>query len=417
MATSSIAGGLRTDGRSFAPILALGLALRIAWALAVPVSPVSDSRAYDVFARTLAQHNVYGWEPASPSAFWPVGTSFVYSVLYRIFGFTYAPIVVLNILLGAIIVALTIQLARRWQGRDVAIVAGVLVACWPSLVEFTTVMASELPFIALLLGALASWSGEDRPLRRIGFAGVLLGAACYFRPTALLVSAMLIALSFTRGASRTRSVLNGAVVCALMALVIAPWSIRNSRLFDRFVIISTNGGANTWMGNNPESSGHYMELPSLEGLDEAERDSYLAREAKRYIVEHPIRFVVRTAMKLVRLHERESIGVTWNVGGLNTRMNDVGILQLKIAGNVFWWVTFAFALSGTVVLARRSAIRAMLDPALAMWAYFSAVHAVTVVQDRYHFPSIPFIAILAGIGIAAAGARWKAARVRFREAP
>lgn len=410
---ASLAIRLRPDAHGLAAVVALGLALRIAWALNVPVAPVSDSHAYDVFARNLVQHNVYGWEPASPSAYWPVGTAFVYSVLYRIFGVNHAPILVLNTVLGAVIVALTIILARRWHGRDTAVAAGVLVACWPSLIEFTTVLASELPFMALLLGALALWSVEGRSLTRASWAGVLLGGACYFRPTALLVPALLVAVSFTRGAPRARLALNGAVVLAVMALVIAPWSVRNSLLFHRFVLISTNGGANTWMGNNPASFGQYMELPSLENLDEAERDAYLGREARRYILDHPLRFAVRTAVKLVRLHERESIGVRWNAEGLRSQTDEAGILVLKVAGNLFWWVTLALAVVGAIDLARRTGFRVALDPALAMWTYFAAVHAMTVVQDRYHFPSIPFIAMLAGITISAARKRLLGAGARL----
>ena len=37
-------------------ILLAALALRVAWALLIPVIPVSDSSAYDIMARTLAEH-------------------------------------------------------------------------------------------------------------------------------------------------------------------------------------------------------------------------------------------------------------------------------------------------------------------------------------------------------------------------
>jgi hypothetical protein len=183
-------------------------------------------------------------------------------------------------------------------------------------------------------------------------------------------------------------------------VAIAPWSLRNARLFDRFVLISTNGGANTWMGNNPGSAGAYMELPPLPGLNEAERDAYLGREARRYILDHPLRFVAATAVKVARLHERESIGVAWNEEGLRRRMSGPGIFALKAFGNGFWWVTLALACGGAWKLSRRTGGRALLEPAIATWGYFAAVHAITVVQDRYHFPSIPFIAMLASATIA-----------------
>jgi len=39
------------------------------------------------------------------------------------------------------------------------------------------------------------------------------------------------------------------------------------------------------------------------------------------------------------------------------------------------------------------------------WGYFAFVHAVTVGADRYHFPSIPFIAMLAGCALTLARRR------------
>ena len=36
---------------------------------------------------------------------------------------------------------------------------------------------------------------------------------------------------------------------------------------------------------------------------------------------------------------------------------------------------------------------------LVLWAYFAILHAAIVSQDRYHFPSIPFIAILSSLGV------------------
>ena len=41
-----------------------------------------------------------------------------------------------------------------------------------------------------------------------------------------------------------------------------------------------------------------------------------------------------------------------------------------------------------------------------LWGYFAAVHAVTQASDRYHLPSVPYIAILAGLALAEAWQRY-----------
>ena len=65
----------KIDITTIVTVLTTALVLRVAWGILVPVVPVADSNAYDVFARVLTEHGVYGWTPGEPSAYWPVGTS------------------------------------------------------------------------------------------------------------------------------------------------------------------------------------------------------------------------------------------------------------------------------------------------------------------------------------------------------
>lgn len=44
---------------------------------------------------------------------------------------------------------------------------------------------------------------------------------------------------------------------------------------------------------------------------------------------------------------------------------------------------------------------AIFHPVFGGWAYFTAVHAITVSGDRYHMPSSPFVVLLAGVALAA----------------
>jgi hypothetical protein len=46
------------------------------------------------------------------------------------------------------------------------------------------------------------------------------------------------------------------------------------------------------------------------------------------------------------------------------------------------------------------------SPPAALWAYFIALHAVIVTQDRYHFPCLPFIGMLAAVALCAMWERW-----------
>jgi 4-amino-4-deoxy-L-arabinose transferase-like glycosyltransferase len=383
-------------------ILALALLLRVAWAVAVPVAPVSDGRVYDRHARELAAGQGYRAEDGKPTAYWPVGTAFLYAVPYRAFGERYAPVVALNVVLGVAVVGLSMILAGRWFGRSASLVAGLLLACWPVLIEFTTVLASEVPFLVLMLGAWVAWTAP-RPglIARSVIAGVCLAGAAYVRPTALLLP-VVFAIPEVLGRGRiTAQLYQVALAAGVMGLCFTPWVLRNQRAFGEFVLISTNGGPNTWMGNSPGTTGEYRRLPEqVRGMSEPDRDRFLAGEAKAYIRAEPLAFVKRTLVKLVRLHDRETIGVVWNADGLARRYPAWLIRGLKLASTAYWWAGLALALAGTGWLVwTRGVWAAATHPAVVLWAYFAAVHAVTVIQDRYHMASLPVIAALAALAL------------------
>lgn len=381
-------------------VVAIAAALRVGWAACVPVVPVSDSHAYDVFAWNLAKGLNYGWQQSNPTALWPVGTSFAYSLLYRIFGHSYTPITVFHIVLGVATVLVTALLTEKWFGTRAGITAGFLMAIWPSQIQFTTVLASEPLFLCLVYSALYMWScGVIRLWLRTLAVGSLVAAASYVRVHALLLPALLAASAVLCHRTRERVAVAAFGMFALIAVLIAPWSIRNTRLFGRFVLISTNGGGVLWMGNNPCSRGGYMQEPEPGGLNEAEHDEHLARIARHYILQRPVGFVGRALRKLVLLNERETIGVVWNKKGLEQKGWDLLLFPLKVTSSAWWLLMLLLGIGGFACVLVAMGQRGLAQPAIALWVYFSGVHVITIAEDRYHFTYIPAIAALAALTV------------------
>jgi 4-amino-4-deoxy-L-arabinose transferase-like glycosyltransferase len=86
----------------------------------------------------------------------------------------------------------------------------------------------------------------------------------------------------------------GATV--ILLLLIAPWTIRNYRAFDTFVLLNTNAGFAFFWGNHPvhgynfisilpPDGPSYQELipPELAGLNEAELDRALLKRGLAFI--------------------------------------------------------------------------------------------------------------------------------------
>ncbi len=326
----------------------------------------------------------------------------MYAGIYLFFGEHFAPLVAVNIVIGISIVALTIWLGRTFFNWNTGIMAGALMALWPSQIAYVTILASELPFtFFVLLGFMAWFSPRLPPVARGIGAGLGWAVAVYIRPIALLLPIVLLASSRSTGQPLQKQLVVSLVSVIVIALVISPWAARNSKLFGHLVLMSTNGGPTLWMGNNPDSDGFYMPLPpSVQGLNEYERGQMLGDKAIRYIKAEPVQFVLRTIKKAVLMHKGETIAIHWNEEGIKKRFGPDALFPLKLVTQGYWTVVLLLALVGFSLLIReRGLLYAFLHPVVVTWAYLTAVPAIFVVQDRYHFPAHPFISVLAAITI------------------
>lgn len=381
-------------------IIGVGLALRLAWAALVPIAPISDSVLYEGFAKSIASGRGYAYPDGGPlTAYWPVGAPAVYATLFALFGTGRGAIAIFQALLGAAIVGLTWRIAERHIGRRGAACAAWLVAVWPLLIEFTTIMASELLFIALLLAALDVWTSRHEPMyRRAMLWGACIAGATYIRPTAWPLLVIFPLLEFALGRRVRPLVVTLFVSTLTAALLFAPWVHRNYGLFDRFVLVAANGGTNLWMGNNPESNGGYMALPPTPDLNEAERDRHFGRVAVDFIKADPAAYLRLSMRRAAITYDRESIGVAWNEIGLVERIGASSLLPIKAVSSAFWWAMLLLGGAG-VVRALRSGLARLMWPLFAALAFFAVVPILTVAQDRYHVPIDPLLAIFAAVAL------------------
>ena len=380
-------------------IVTAALALRLGWSLLVPMEPVSDGVLYDAFAWSIANGKGYAFPAGDLTAYWPVGAPAAYAAMYAVFGHSYAMVTAWQAVLGAAIVAMTWRLARRFFGPVAAALAAWAVAVWPLLIEFTTVLASELLFMALLLAALNVWLARRMSLvPRAMLWGALIAAASFVRPTAWPLL-LIFPLCGWLADRRLRTALVMLLVSSLTAaLLFAPWVARNYRVFDQFVLVATNGGPNLWMGNNPQSNGGYMALPDEAFANEADRDRHFGRLAVDFITSEPLAYLRLALRRIVITYSRETIGVAWNEAGLQGRFGFSSLPAIKAVSTAYWWAMLIVAAAGIWrSLPRHGARR--LWPLLVALGFFGAVPILTVAQDRYHMPMDPLLAIFASVGI------------------
>ena len=383
----------------FSKICLAAVVLRVFWALLVPVIPLSDSAAYDVFAQNIWLHGTYGWQADEPTSYWPVGTSAIYSVFYRLFGHVYWPIIVFNIGCTLAIMVFMRRLCEQlFAGPQIGVWVALMLALWPTLIFYTTVLASELPYMAFLTAGFYYLVKLNHSVIKVGLvAGLFFSLAYYIRPLATIPLAIGLFYLWLNLNDKRVVILRAVLVSIVLVVAVSPWAYRNYQLYNAFVPMSTNGGATLWMGNQANTNGGYMPLPEkVEGMDEYTRNQVLKQDAIDYIKQEPLAFVVRTANKLAAFHLRETIGVTWNEEGLQRRFGAFIMTPLKALSQLYWSLILLAALAGVLLSMKYDGFwRTAFHPFILMWASTAAIHSLIVAQDRYHIPIVPLVAAFA----------------------
>jgi hypothetical protein len=239
----------------------------------------------------------------------------------------------------------------------------------------------------------------------------LLGLLALTRPEYLAISLPIAVVVFARrGRDEWRECLLQAVVMLLgLALVVAPWSVRNAIVLDRFVPISTGGGqvlfAGSYVpsGGDPEKVGAEVlerhpelkrELPADPRLEQIlaalaaqrysslESDAALARMGRERLwdelSEHPLSYAGFVAAKIGRI---------WSHGPRAT--------MHKPVWEALHWLLVALGALGLAVLAWQRRWEALLIGALLIAV--TATGALLVASPRRVLVTIPVVAALAGV--------------------
>jgi hypothetical protein len=113
---------------------------------------------------------------------------------------------------------------------------------------------SETLFSALALAAARLLQRDpamrSNPTRTVIGAAVLTGAAILTRP------ALIFFLPFAAfWLWRSRRAADAAIFLLVAALCVAPWTIRNHRVYGRWIAVASEGGVTFWTGNHPLAIG------------------------------------------------------------------------------------------------------------------------------------------------------------------
>lgn len=403
-----------------AALLVLALGLRVWEVQRTSYTPRGDAGSYLALASGVAHTGHYetrGGAGASrgPTAYFPPGFPYFLAAVDLIDGHrtprgpAVEPARLAQALLGTGTVALVGLVAFEAFGLAVGISALGLAAIYPALIELSGTVYAENLLIPLILAAI--WSAlrarrSDRPYRWIVAAGVLTGLATLTHQNGVVV--LLALLPAVWGIRRAPLLL-----IALTVLTIAPWTVRNAIVMNRFIPVSDETGL-TLAGTYNPSSAHdkqipyrwhdYKSIPAFASLSrEAHRltepqvDSKFRSAAFHYIGHHPLSPLAAAYHNTRRLLEVEG-SFAWRASTYN-----IGVPRSTARVGVvgFWVVLLLAALGCLTAVARRAPRWLWITPAL---LYLSVVF-VNAETPRFRAPIDPFLIVLAACALATAVAR------------
>lgn len=247
-------------------VLLATLGSRITIARLLANDEPDDGRTYALLANNLLEHHVYSLETAAP--FNPTlirlpGYPLFLAAIYAVFGHgNNTAVRIVQALIDTATCVLAAVLAWSWlederQRRIAAGVAFALVALCPfTAIYVATILTETLTtFLMLLMTLAATYAFKvKKPKASLGLwflAGGLAGAAVLVRPDSGLFAAALgltlviagLSMHLEKDGNETarkfrhrlsRTILRGFVFSLAFALMLAPWTIRNERVFHLF---------------------------------------------------------------------------------------------------------------------------------------------------------------------------------------
>jgi 4-amino-4-deoxy-L-arabinose transferase-like glycosyltransferase len=352
-----------------------------------------------------------------PSIYMPPGYSYFLAFFYRIGGerpTTFLVVAIMQAGMGVLLVYLVYRLALILLGKPEAVVAACLSAIYPALVYmcnefhpiniYVVLEVATVWFLVRYLQISASW-------RELIIAGICAGILLLFRgETPALVLLYAAALLLQGGLKAAKPAL---VFLVIAFACLAPWTIRNYRVFGKVVPVCASGGLNLWIGNNPAAIGddRYREADIvrsdfLSGEVSTDEFELLPPDVKEAFIQIPIDHNSQIAKDDVLKHLA--------VNFIRTRPKEEAMLALKkvFAFFVFdprhekgrqpmyWLPSILLSLLAIwgAVLRGKKLLRQDLLLIISIW-FAVAVGVAVFVLPRYKIVIDPFIMIFASAGL------------------
>lgn len=396
---------------------------------------------HELAVRVLEGHGfsfAKGWWPATPGGKPTAHWSFLYvlylAVVYGLFGVhPLAARLIQAVLAGLLQPWLTYRLGARLFGGRVGLVGAGIAAFYAYFVYYAGSLMTETFYILCILWAMdlaTSMASQSKAAFPHGFRlpyalwiglGLALGAAALLRqvflflvPLVLLYLAWQLVWRFDRSRPGLSHFLKGGTLSmAMILLMILPWTIRNYRAFDRFVLLNTNAGFAFFWGNHPVHGYYFIPIlpsadsdsptpgygdlipPEVRGLSEPEMDAALMKRGFGFVLDDPLRYLALSATRAIEYFKfwpSTESGLVSNFA----RVGSFGLcLPFMLGGIALSLGAFRSPRGAKFIHAGRMPDGILL--LLAAAGFYSAIHLLTWALIRYRLPVDALMILFAAV--------------------
>ena len=332
---------------------------------------------------------IYHWV-GQPTVFIMPGLTATLASFVKLFG-QFAAITAFRVfqaVLQGMSMYLIFLLGRRIFNSRVAIIACVINLFYIAEYYAVTMILTEVifKFLFLLLVYLCILAIQEKKLSYYLIGGVVWGLACLVRPTVGAFPAVILIMWFIHKYTFKEMVKYTVVTTLVFALVMAPWWIRNYRVFHRFIPLTLSTGNPFLQGTyiNYDQTQNYV-FPEL-GNDAIKNNQIEMAigldRLKTYVPQEPIKYLSWYTIGKSKLfwqapfYWKEMFGVSLFKGVVG----HIGVLLLSLFGVFFG------------LKSKNKGFLYLLFTVL----FTNLMYLPYYTMSRYSYPLMPIVAIIAG---------------------
>lgn len=299
-----------------APIIIFVLAFSLRLSFIIfwhPAALVADEVDYDRIASSLLNKKGYVNEFGQLTASRPPAYPIFLSGLYCIFGRNLFLVRIIQTIIGSFACLLIFYLAKDIFGNKTAFLAGLFSAVHLGFIAQSAKILTECLSIFILLCSVIFFhklkKAQVCKKRYYACFGLMMGIASLVRSNLSILFFMLgifLVCDLFQKQLAVKNVVHYIVICGIAFIVpIAPWAIRNYAVFHGFIPLSTFQGIALYTSYKPLDGKIYGFTPKDEItekakaiINEAERSSFLTKEAVEFVKTNPKVFFNLIGLKL-----------------------------------------------------------------------------------------------------------------------